>query len=109
MQLNRFTALAAAVVVGAALTSSASASLVIAGSMQGWDPPTGIVMNDMGGGLYQVDLTGLTNGTNYGFKILDDQGTGPAAWGDPEVTPNDAWVKGDADGIATIRLNRGPI
>lgn len=112
MQFNRLTALAAAVVASAALAGNASASLVIAGSMQSptqWDPPTGYVMNDLGGGLYQLDIAGLTPGTQYKFKILDDQGTGPAGWGDPEVTPNDAWVTGDADGIVTVRVNRGPI
>ena len=107
--MKRLTALAAAVLGTAALANTASAALVIAGSMQGWDPGTGIVMTDMGGGLHQVDITGLTPGAQHKFKILDDQGSGPAAWGDPEVTPNDAWLTGDSDGIVTVRLNRGPI
>ena len=107
--MNRFTALAAAVLGTAAFANSASAALVIAGSFQGWAPETGIVMNDLGGGLHQIDITGLTPGAQHKFKILDDQGAAPAAWGDPEVTPQDAWLTGDSDGITTIRVNRGPI
>jgi hypothetical protein len=62
-------------------------------------------MTDQGGGIYEASLTGLTAGTNYEFKILDDEGSAPANWGDPEWTANNNWFRTDAFGAATIRLN----
>lgn len=89
----------------AVTATHASAALVIAGSYQGWNPPTGTVMGSLGGGLFQANLTGLSANTNFQFKILDDLGTPPANWGDPEWTANNNWFRSDGSGAATIRLN----
>ncbi len=47
----------------------------------------------------------------YEFKILDDEGTPPAAWGDPEVPNNgpgspNSWFLTNGSGEATIMLDR---
>jgi hypothetical protein len=76
-----------------------------------WTPANSPMLTDTGGGLYKVSLMGLTAATNYNFKILDDGGTPPPAWGDPEVPNNgggspDNWFHTDASGSATINVNR---
>lgn len=89
----------------AILTAEARAGLVIAGSFQGWNPPSGIAMNDLGGGVFEASLTGLSGDTNYEFKILDDQDFPPANWGNPEWTASNNWFRSDGSGNASIRLN----
>ncbi len=64
-----------------AQSSSAKAAIVIAGSFQGWDPPSGVVMTDQGGGIFTGTITGLTSGTSYNFKILDSGANPTATWG----------------------------
>ena len=71
----------------------AQASLVIAGSLQteqgdplDWDPPTSsLIMAPAGGGIYTYTAINLLDGVFYEFKVLDDEGTPPANWGDPEI------------------------
>jgi hypothetical protein len=84
---------------------SAKADIYLAGSYQGWDPPTGTVMSDLGGGLYGVTLTGLTAGAQHKFKILDDQG-GAKSWAsNPQWTADDNWFTVGSSGNVTIQLN----
>lgn len=104
--MSRFFALAALVCGALSFTSpQAHAGLVIAGSFQGWSPGSGTVMTDQGGGFFDASLTGLAANTSYEFKILDDQGNPPAAWGNPEWTATNNWFTTDGIGSAYVRLN----
>jgi hypothetical protein len=81
------------------------------GGAGNWDPPNAPVMTDLTGGLFELPLTGLTASTRFLFKVLDDGGTPPAAWSDPEVPDNgpgspNNWFQTDAGGAATIMLDR---
>jgi len=87
------------------LPSGAQAGLVIAGSFQGWSPATGAAMTDLGGGFFDASLTGLAANSSFEFKILDDQGNPPAAWGNPEWMQSNNWFTTDASGAVHIRLN----
>lgn len=89
----------------ALMATNARADLVIAGSFQGWNPPSGVTMSSIGGGNFEANLTGLGSNTNYNFKILDDLGSSPANWGDPEWTASNNWFRSDGGGNATIRMN----
>lgn len=77
---------------------------VIAGSFQGWDPPTGPVMTEVSPGIFEATITGLTAGEFHEFKILDTDGITPA-WGNPEWTATNNWFSVDPSGNITIRLN----
>jgi hypothetical protein len=89
------------------------AALVVAGSLQSeqggqgdWDPPNStLIMTDNGGGLFSVTVNNLINGALYEYKVLDDGGTSPANWGDPEVVNVDTMAYGDADGSVSITVN----
>jgi hypothetical protein len=89
------------------------ASLVVAGSLQSeqgnpgdWDPPNStLIMTDNGGGMHSVTANNLGNGVFYEFKVLDDGGTPPANWGDPEVVNTNTMAYGDADGSVLISVN----
>ena len=39
------------------------------------------MLNDLGGGLYDLSLTGLAPNSSYQGKIIDDEGTPPASVG----------------------------
>jgi len=45
----------------------------------------------------------------YDFKVADGEGTPPAAWGDPKITPNQLTVWGDADGSITVTVDTSVI
>ena len=89
---------------------NAQASLVIAGSLQteqgdaaDWSPSgSSLTMTDAGGGLFTYTANNLDDGVFYEFKVLDDQGTPPADWGDPEVVNANTMAYGDADGSVEI-------
>lgn len=83
---------------------SAQADIYIAGSYQGWSPSTGTVLNNLGGGIYGVTISGLTAGAQHQFKILDDLG-GSKAWGNPEWTADNNWFTVGSSGNVSIRLN----
>lgn len=77
-------------------------------------PGDAMVETSSGSGIYELNFdltTGTTPGTvgqQYGFKILEDLSGDGAAFSnpdDPEITPNDSWFFGDADGAMTIRLD----
>ncbi len=72
-----------------------------------WDPPTAPQLTDQGGGIHDLALTGLTAiaGQRFQFKILDDEGNPPPAWGDPELTPENSWFLTDGTGSATVAID----
>ncbi|MCA9261604.1 MAG: hypothetical protein KDA61_20445 [Planctomycetales bacterium] len=105
----------------ACLADSASATLWMPGNYQAaygsggdWDPPNAPQFNDLGGGVHELELMGISGAVSlsrYQYKVLDDEGTGPAAWGDPEVPDNgggsaNSWFVTDNSGNATIRVDR---
>ena len=104
-------------VVLLALTAPSYGSYVVAGELQteqgdpgDWDPTnSSLIMSDIGGGLFQVDANNLVYGAPYDFKVVDDEGTPPAAWGDPEITPNQLTVWGDVDGTVSITVDTNVI
>ena len=62
-------------------------------------------MNDDGGGLYSITANNLADGNLFEFKVLDDEGTPPANWGDPEVVNTNTMAYGDADGSVLIKVD----
>lgn len=77
--------------------------LEITGSFNGWggNTGTGPALTDMGGGIYEVTLTGLTAGRNT-FKITQ----GDWGWYRPTVTSDaDGWFIPDGNGNATISID----
>jgi hypothetical protein len=73
-----------------------------------WTPGNAPGLNDLGGGLYDLSLTGLAPNSQYQAKIVDDEGTPPPEWGNPEVpagAPN-VWFITDASGNVTLNVDR---
>ena len=119
MQKTNFGSLAAALGLVLLSASVSCAGLWMAGDFQiaggystgDWDAGAGPNLNDLGGGLYDFALTGLVANTRYQTKLLDDQGTPPGSWGDPEVPDNgpgssNTWFITDASGNASISVDR---
>ena len=110
---SKFSQALSAVLSTMFLASVASASLVVVGSLQDeqgdpidWDPPnSSLVMNDDGGGFYSLTVPNLVDGTMYEFKVLDDEGSPPANWGDPEIVNVNTMAYGDSDGSVDIWLD----
>jgi hypothetical protein len=108
----------AAALIACCAAPAAWADLAVPGNYQtaggygsDWSPNNAPLMNDLTGGLFDLSLTGLAASTRYEFKIVDDEGTPPPAWGDPEVPNNGAgspntWFRTNAGGSATIMLDR---
>ncbi len=96
-----------------ALATPTYGTFVIAGEVQDeqgdladWDPTgSSLLMSDLGGGIYTISVPNLLDGTRYDFKVVDDEGTPPAVWGDPEITPNQLTLIGDADGTVQITVD----
>ncbi len=81
---------------------------VAGGAAGNWDPPTAPSLTDQTGGIHDVafsTLTGATAGQRFQFKILDDEGNPPPAWGDPELTPENGWFLTDGTGSATVAID----
>lgn len=78
-----------------------------------YGPTQAMVETAVGSGIYELDFdldyaTLDNTGTQFGFKILEDLSGNGAQFGnadDPEITPNDNWFRGDADGVMTITLD----
>ncbi len=76
-------------------------------------PSQTMMETSAGSGVYELDFdldyaTLDNEGTQFGFKILEDLSGNGAQFGngdDPEITPNDNWFRGDADGAMTIALD----
>ncbi|TWT97756.1 hypothetical protein Pla108_19080 [Botrimarina colliarenosi] len=113
MKCFSFTCRALVATVTLVASKSAMAALVVVGALQteqgdsaDWDPPnSSLVMTDNGGGLHSVTANNLGDGTLYEFKVLDDEGSAPANWGDPEVVNVNTMAYGDADGSVDISVN----
>ncbi len=113
MKVSLLRGMGLAAITPLCLTGVANAALVVAGSLQteqgegaDWSPTTStLIMNDDGGGLYSVTANNLLDGTFYEFKVLDDEGTPPADWGDPEVVNDNTMAYGDADGSVSINID----
>lgn len=84
----------------AGFAADSKAALIVPGSFQGWNPGTAPTMTNLGGGIHELNLSGLAANTNYKFKILEG-----IDWGDPEWTFSDNWFRSDGAGNALIRLN----
>lgn len=85
------------------LCQSAMAQYYVAGEFNSWNS-AGNVMTDMGSGVWQVSLTGLSANTHYQFKVTDGTWTGPwtsGAW------PNsgNSWLYTDGSGDVTITFD----
>lgn len=80
---------------------------------EAYSPSQAMVETSSGSGVYELDFdldyaTLNNEGTQFGFKILEDLSGNGAQFGnadDPEITPNDNWFKGDADGVMSITLD----
>lgn len=99
-----------------ALTAPSYGTFVVAGELQteqgdaaDWDPTGSSLIMSESGGIHTVTANNLVSGTPYDFKVVDDEGTPPAAWGDPEITPNQLTVWGDADGSITVTVDTNVI
>lgn len=57
------------------------------------------------GGVFTYTASGLSNGILYEFKVLDNEGTLPTNWGDPEIVPINTALWGDATGTSLITVN----
>ena len=120
MNLSRHGLLLVAALIACCMTTTSWAALAVPGDFQeepgnagggDWTPATAPLMSDLGGGLWDISLSGLTTQPRYQFKILDDEGTPPAGWGDPEIPDNgggspNSWFVTTASGAATIMLDR---
>ncbi len=91
-------------------------AFVVAGELQteqgdpaDWDPTNSSLIMAEAGGIHSVTVNNLVNGVAYDFKVVNDQGSPPAEWGDPEITPNQLTVIGDADGSITITVDTNSI
>lgn len=95
------------------LVALTHAGLYVVGDLQteqgdpaDWDPPnSSLLMADQGGGVFTYSAANLLNGTPYEFKVIDDLGAPPPAWGNPEVVNVNTRAYGDADGIAIISVD----
>lgn len=98
--------------VALASVSALQASLVVVGSLQteqgnpaDWDPMNSTLVMTEASGVYTYTATGLSDGVLYEFKVLDNEGTLPTVWGDPEIVPVNTALWGDATGSSLITVN----
>ncbi len=113
MYLTRFSQLMGAALLPLLSVQLAGASLVVVGSLQteqgdptDWDPPTStLIMTESPAGVFNYTANNLADGAFYEFKVLDDGGTPPANWGDPEPVNVNTMAYGDADGVVPITVN----
>lgn len=117
MKRTTFLAALSAVLALSSTAPLVHAAYVIAGELQteqgdasDWDPTgSSLIMSDIGGGLFSVSAHNLVLGQAYDFKVVDDEGAPPAEWGNPEITPNQLTVWGDADGSIEITVDTNVI
>ncbi len=74
--------------------------LYLAGDFNGW-APNGTIMTDMGGGIWQGTLSGLSAG-QHSFKVTE----GDWSWYRPTaVTDANSWLFADGNGNATVTID----
>jgi len=122
MEKRTLSVLAAALGIAFLSASVSLGALAVPGDFQNeagfgndWTPETAGLMTDLGGGLHELAVTisppPATPLTRFQFKVLDDGGTPPASWSDPEIpnngggSPNN-WFVTNAAGSATIKVDR---
>lgn len=117
MKAIRCLALLSTMLAVSALSLPAMADLAVPGDFQDeigagadWSLADAPLMNDLGGGLWDISLSGLAADTRYQFKIVNAE-PAPIAWGNGEVPDNgpgspNSWLQSDAAGEATINLDR---
>ena len=72
-----------AIVIALSVVATVSArNFYVPGAFQGWDPPTSQLMVETApmSGIYSTTITGLVEGSQYGFKILEDLSGDGANW-----------------------------
>ena len=79
------------------------------GDAADWDPAISSLIVVESGGIHTVTANNLVNGTPYDFKVVNDAGAPPVAWGDPEITPDQLTAYGDADGSIEITVDTNVI
>lgn len=84
----------------ACIAAPAMADYYVAGTFNGWDAG-GNVMTDMGGGIWQVELTGVAG--RQEFKVTN--GTWDQNW----PGSGNSWFIGDGEGKVTITFNANDI
>lgn len=118
MKLSRYGLPVVAALIACCFATVSWAALAVTGDFQDeagfggdWTPAAAPLMNDLTGGFFDLSLTGLAPKTRYQFKILDDEGTSPPAFGDPEVPDNgpgspNVWFVSNGAGEVTLNLDR---
>ena len=95
---SNFCSRVGAILIALLVVATVSArNFYVPGAFQGWDPPTSQLMVETpaGSGIYETTITGLIEGSQYGFKILEDLSGDGANWSnpdDPEITTSDSWL-----------------
>jgi len=84
-------------VMGAAALADIVSQPYIAGEFNGWDPGLN-PMTDMGGGIWEYTIAGLSPGQYQQFKIT------PGDWSTTQPAAN-SWYNADASGEVTITFN----
>ena len=87
-------------IAASALALPARADYYVGGDFNGWDA-VGNIMTDMGGGLWQVDLTGV--GGRHEFKVTIGD------WSQNWPGSGNSWFLGDASGNVTLTFNANDI
>jgi hypothetical protein len=92
-----------AIVIASALFASLSVfsqtlPLYVAGTFNGWGET---VMNNIGGGIWSVSLSGLTPGSEYQFKVNEGDWNWFSPYDPAQGNPN-SWFYADGSGNATI-------
>lgn len=107
--------LMAGLVAALAASPEARAGLAVTGDFQtenggccgNWDAPSAPYMTETppASGVHTLNLA-LTVVGQHEFKILDDQGTPPPDWADPQLTPGpNSWFVSGAGGGAAITID----
>lgn len=77
-----------------ALAAPSQAARYIAGSFNGWNP-SGQMMDDLGGGVYQAVISGLSEG-RHEFKVTVGD------WGTSWPMSGNSWFFADSSGSVTV-------
>lgn len=89
-----------AVAVIASLAVPAMADFYLAGDFNGWNA-AGNVMTDLGGGIWQANLTGV--GGRHEFKVTQGD------WSNNWPGTGNSWFFGDGSGNVTVTFNANDI